>query len=133
MLAARPLRRSSGASATLAIRVSAANLGLCERSGVVGIGKSSQMHPLFLRHVRCAVSFAVALAAALPPIHRLAAAPAATATKSGYAVGPNRCGQAPFPKVRIGMRPGYCAGLVASKDDGLVFPRAIVQVPDTGL
>ena len=29
------------------------------------------------------------------------------------------------------MRPGYCAGLVASKEDGLIFPRTIVQVPDT--
>jgi len=29
------------------------------------------------------------------------------------------------------MRPGYCAGLVASKEDGLIFPRAVVQVPDT--
>ena len=29
------------------------------------------------------------------------------------------------------MRPGYCAGLVASRDDGLIFPRTIVQVPDT--
>jgi hypothetical protein len=37
----------------------------------------------------------------------------------------------PFPKLRITMRPGYCAGLVASKDDGLIFPRTIVQVPDT--
>src|SRR6185503_7812432 len=26
---------------------------------------------------------------------------------------------------------GYCAGLVASKEDELVFPRNIVQVPDT--
>ena len=29
------------------------------------------------------------------------------------------------------MRPGYCAGLVASKEDGLIFPRTVVQVPDT--
>lgn len=28
------------------------------------------------------------------------------------------------------MREGYCAGLVASKDDGLIFPRSIVQIPD---
>ena len=37
---------------------------------------------------------------------------------------------APFPKLRITMRPGYCAGLVAAKDDGLIFPRTIAQVPD---
>ena len=48
-----------------------------------------------------------------------------------YALGAEQCG--PFPKLRIGMRPGYCAGLVASKEDGLVFPRTIVQVPDTRL
>ena len=55
--------------------------------------------------------------------------------RSGYSFGKETCGQAPlaFPNLRIGMRPGYCAGLVASKEDGLVFPRSIVQVPDTGL
>jgi glucose/arabinose dehydrogenase len=53
--------------------------------------------------------------------------------RSGYAIGKDRCGEGPsaFPKVRIGMRAGYCAGLVASRDDGLVFPRSIVQVPGT--
>src|SRR5262249_30770052 len=53
--------------------------------------------------------------------------------KSGYALSGGRCGAVPlaFPKLPIGMRPGYCAGLVASEDDGLVFPRSIVQVPDT--
>src|SRR6266567_826134 len=41
------------------------------------------------------------------------------------------CGTASeaYPKLRIGMREGYCAGLVASKDDGLIFPRSIVQIP----
>jgi glucose/arabinose dehydrogenase len=55
--------------------------------------------------------------------------------KSGYILGEETCGQAPlaFPRIRIGMRPGYCAGLVASSEDGLLFPRNIVQVPDTGL
>jgi glucose/arabinose dehydrogenase len=62
--------------------------------------------------------------------------PAAVANpvrKSGYALSEQRCGEPPlaFARVRIGMRPGYCAGLVASKDDGLIFPRSIVQVPDT--
>ena len=59
----------------------------------------------------------------------------AQSKKSGYLLGPDRCGQGPmaFPKVRIGTSPGYCVGLVASKDDGLIFPRSIVQVPDSRL
>lgn len=59
--------------------------------------------------------------------------PAAAQTRSlsGYAIGDATCGTAPhaYPKLRIGMREGYCAGLVASQDDGLVFPRSIVQIP----
>ncbi len=50
----------------------------------------------------------------------------------GYAVDRDvLCGTAPnaYPKLRIGTREGYCAGLVASKDDGLIFPRSIVQIP----
>jgi glucose/arabinose dehydrogenase len=86
---------------------------------------------------------AAALACVSPQAHRLgfaaSAAPAgaaATSTrKSGYAIGDETCGTAPsaFPKLRIGMRAGYCAGLVASQEDGLVFPRSIVQVPDSRL
>lgn len=49
--------------------------------------------------------------------------------RSGYALSAEKCGG--FPKLRITMRAGYCAGLVASKDDGLIFPRTLVQVPDT--
>ena len=49
--------------------------------------------------------------------------------KSGYALSAETCGG--FPKLRITMQPGFCAGLVAAKDDGLIFPRTIVQVPDT--
>ena len=48
---------------------------------------------------------------------------------SGYTLGGETCGA--FPRLPIGLRPGYCAGLVASKEDGLVFPRTIVQVLDT--
>ena len=68
----------------------------------------------------------------------LAAAPAgspqsasAQALKSGYALSAETCGAGAlaFPKLRITLRPGYCAGLVASKDDGLIFPRTLVQVP----
>jgi len=49
--------------------------------------------------------------------------------RSGYALSTETCGG--FPKLRITMQPGFCAGLVAAKDDGLIFPRTIVRVPDT--
>ncbi len=51
--------------------------------------------------------------------------------RSGYAVGAATCGDGPlaFPRLRIDMRAGFCAGLVASHEDGLKFPRAIVQIP----
>jgi glucose/arabinose dehydrogenase len=57
--------------------------------------------------------------------------PATADIRSGYALEGAVCGTAPhaYPKLRIGMREGYCAGLVASQEDGLVFPRSIVQVP----
>ena len=56
---------------------------------------------------------------------------AAFASPGGYATGSELCGAAPnaFPAVRIGMRDGFCAGLVASQQDGLVFPRSILQIP----
>ncbi|VIO79226.1 PQQ-dependent sugar dehydrogenase [Bradyrhizobium ivorense] len=47
--------------------------------------------------------------------------------KSGYAVGADRCGA--FPRIQIDMKKGLCAGLVASDEDGLEFPRSIVQIP----
>ncbi|MBS0528776.1 MAG: PQQ-dependent sugar dehydrogenase, partial [Proteobacteria bacterium] len=34
-----------------------------------------------------------------------------------------------YPAVRLGMRAGTCAGLVASETDGLIFPRSILQIP----
>jgi glucose/arabinose dehydrogenase len=51
--------------------------------------------------------------------------------KSGYALGPGSCGSdvLSFPRIQIDMKPGFCAGLVASHDDGLKFPRAITQLP----
>jgi len=51
--------------------------------------------------------------------------------KSGYALSDLKCGEAPngYPQLRIGMRDGYCAGLVAGHEDGLIFPRSIVQIP----
>lgn len=68
-------------------------------------------------------------------LRQAGAQPAGRSITSGYAIDDERCGtdtQA-FPKLRIGMRPGYCAGLAASKDDGLIFPRSIVQVPGSRL
>ncbi|MGJ4887305.1 PQQ-dependent sugar dehydrogenase [Bradyrhizobium sp. HKCCYLRH3099] len=51
--------------------------------------------------------------------------------RSGYALGAASCGDAPlaFPRLQIDMKAGFCAGLVASRDDGLRFPRSIVQIP----
>src|SRR5580704_9625863 len=51
--------------------------------------------------------------------------------KSGYAIGPERCGSGSlsFPRLKIDMKEGFCAGIVASEDDGLEFPRSIVQIP----
>ena len=59
----------------------------------------------------------------------LLAHPAEAQVRSGYTLSGETCGG--FPKLRISMQPGFCAGLVAAKDDGLIFPRTIVQVPDT--
>jgi glucose/arabinose dehydrogenase len=89
-------------------------------------------HSIPARGVCCSAIFAVAFACCelAPP------ALAAPSTRpSGYAIGDARCGEGAlaFPKVRLGMRQGYCAGIVASMDDGLVFPRSIVQVPDRSL
>jgi len=55
--------------------------------------------------------------------------PAQAQVRSDYALSAETCGG--FPKLRITMQPGFCAGLVAAKDDGLLFPRSIVQLPDT--
>ncbi|QOZ36486.1 sorbosone dehydrogenase family protein [Bradyrhizobium sp. CCBAU 53421] len=51
--------------------------------------------------------------------------------KSGYTLGSEQCGSGrlSFPRIKIDMRQGFCAGLVASEDDGLIFPRSIVQIP----
>jgi glucose/arabinose dehydrogenase len=104
------------------------------------------MHALILTG-RAGVLLAAAIAGVVQHGHSFSTASAAPAgqkgttpsadprLKSGYAAGTDRCGEAPlaFPKIRIDMRPGYCAGLVASKDDGLLRPRSIVQIPDTQL
>ena len=74
---------------------------------------------------------AIRAAGALALCALIAAAGPARAQGRGesYALGAGQCG--PFPKLRITLQPGYCAGLVAGREDGLIFPRTIVQVPDT--
>ena len=88
------------------------------------------------RPARVVLFGAFAIGAAMSILDAGAAAPFSSAgTKSGYLVGEERCGHGTtaFPKLRIGTRPGYCVGLVASKADGLIFPRSIVQVPGSNL
>ncbi|MGO4716268.1 PQQ-dependent sugar dehydrogenase [Bradyrhizobium sp. 2TAF24] len=84
--------------------------------------------------LRCR-SLAVAVAVAATML--VAAAPRAqeTVRRSGYVLGPDTCGGGAlaFPQLRIGLAEGFCAGLVASQDDGLKFPRTIVQIPDSEL
>ncbi len=55
--------------------------------------------------------------------------------RSGYAIGADLCGSGDlaFPRLQIDMKPGFCAGLVASEEDHLKFPRTIVQVPGRDL
>lgn len=52
---------------------------------------------------------------------------------SGYATGSETCGDGDlrFPRLSIGTKQGTCVGLVASRSDGLVKPRNIVQLPNT--
>ncbi len=86
-----------------------------------------------MRSSHCGVLAAVALICVQLTADRGFAA--GSEKKSGYALSDDKCGQGAlaFPKLRIGMRAGYCAGLVASQEDGLVFPRNIVQIPDSTL
>ncbi|MES2963497.1 MAG: hypothetical protein V4760_06375, partial [Bdellovibrionota bacterium] len=62
---------------------------------------------------------------------RLPRAVASATHKSGYKITGEACGRGAlkFPRVPIDMRKGYCAGIVASSDDGLIAPRTIVQIP----
>lgn len=79
----------------------------------------------------------LAVAAAVAATMLVTAAPRAQEglRKSGYVLGPETCGSGArgFPKLHIGLAEGFCAGLVASADDGLKFPRTIVQIPDSEL
>lgn len=67
----------------------------------------------------------------------LAAAPVSSEgiRKSGYLIGVDSCGSGDlaFPRVQIDMKAGFCAGLVASEEDHLKFPRSIIQVPGRDL
>lgn len=82
--------------------------------------------------LRAAVVLAAFLAAALPGF---APARSEPIRKSGYAIGPDMCGSGDlaYPRIQIDMKAGFCAGLVASEEDRLRFPRSIVQVPGRGL
>lgn len=81
---------------------------------------------------RCRAVHALIVLCVMAPAALLPASAAQTIRKSGYALTDEKCGEGAraYPKLRIGMRDGYCAGLVASKQDGLIFPRSIVQIPD---
>jgi glucose/arabinose dehydrogenase len=61
----------------------------------------------------------------------LASASSEPVRKGGYALGSESCGSGDlaFPRLQIDMKQGFCAGLVASEEDKLRFPRSIVQVP----
>jgi glucose/arabinose dehydrogenase len=51
--------------------------------------------------------------------------------RGGYAIGSETCGggDLAFPRIQLDMKAGFCAGLVASEEDHLKFPRSIIQVP----
>lgn len=55
--------------------------------------------------------------------------------KGGYAIGADTCGSGDlaFPRIQLDMKAGFCAGLVASEEDRLKFPRAIIQLPGRDL
>lgn len=57
--------------------------------------------------------------------------PAEPERKGGYVVGFEQCGARglAFPRIKTDMKKGFCAGLVLSEEDGLKFPRSIVQIP----
>jgi glucose/arabinose dehydrogenase len=80
--------------------------------------------PVIRQGIRIAVAIAAALSAS--PVWS-----AETERKSGYAIGLEQCGgrDLSFPRIKIDMKKGFCAGLVLSEEDGLRFPRSIVQIP----
>ncbi|MBX9827136.1 MAG: PQQ-dependent sugar dehydrogenase [Xanthobacteraceae bacterium] len=84
-----------------------------------------------MQRIRVHAAMLAAMLCALPG----GFAGAETMRRGGYAVGAETCGEAPhaFPRLRIGLRNGYCAGLVASAEDGLQFPRSIIQLPGRDL
>ncbi|MGL3111272.1 PQQ-dependent sugar dehydrogenase [Bradyrhizobium sp. BR 1432] len=90
-------------------------------------------HLTICKEGRSLPAWAVAFAALL-----LGLAPGASSElvrRGGYAIGTDVCGSGDlaFPRIQIDMKAGFCAGLVASEDDRLKFPRAIIQVPGRDL
>lgn len=85
-------------------------------------------HLTFSRERRSARACMAALVALLGLASMASSEPA---RKSGYAIGAETCGSGDlaFPKIQIDMKAGFCAGLVASEEDHLKFPRSIIQVP----
>lgn len=69
------------------------------------------------------VQFTTAFAI-LAAIYGAVPAASAESRKSGYAIGVDRCGSGAlsFPAIRIDMKKGFCAGLVASEADNLKLP-----------
>ena len=80
----------------------------------------------------CAGIFACGLAVLLG---LSAAASSEPLRRSGYAIGAESCGSGDlaFPRIQVDMKAGFCAGLVASEEDRLKFPRSIVQLPGRDL
>ena len=82
------------------------------------------------RRLNCVRRFRVALVVVLASLWGVPGH-AEVQRSSGYALGPELCGSAPlaFPRIPVDMKKGFCAGLVAGAQDGLRFPRGIVQIP----
>ncbi len=106
------------------------NPTLAGRSGIMRMKDRLKINPPAASRYFRALAIAAALTCAASPA--FAAEPV---RKSGYLLGEARCGSGAlsFPKLGIGVKRGFCAGLVASAEDGLRFPRSIVQIPDREL
>jgi glucose/arabinose dehydrogenase len=89
-------------------------------------------HLIFSRKRRSLRAWAGALMAV---VGLASAASSEPVRRSGYAIGTETCGSADlvFPTIQIDMKAGFCAGLVASEEDRLKFPRSIIQVPGRDL
>lgn len=97
------------------------------------VRESAVHHLTFRRERRRPRAFAAVVAGAL--LGLAAGASSEPVRKSGYAIGAETCGSGDFafPRIQIDMKAGFCAGLVASEEDHLKFPRSIIQVPGRDL